>query len=264
MTRPDRAPRCRPRRRCPRPESTRAEGPGRGPRRVTRGVVLEPGQGLERDRVRRPSPTADRSGCGGELTHRPAPRSLHGDDVEQAHARMGPTVGAGERPPDDLVAGTHGQDDGPGRPRRRPAPRRPAARPPGPGARPRPRRCSRCRPPAGRGASERARTSSTAMPRHTARPASTRPLPAVAVGAEQVGVHHHHPQGRRPDPGRARRGGAGAGPVAPRATSRHRRRRRHRHARRGRGGAATPAPGADRGAAIAGLGQTARRSWKAV
>ena len=63
-------------------------------------MVLEPPEDGE---------ALDALGLGQHLPHRRRSDSLHGLDVEQTHALVRFSVGAGEAPPDHLEAGAHGE-----------------------------------------------------------------------------------------------------------------------------------------------------------
>ena len=88
------------------------QGPDSGAETRDGGVVLEAAQRAEHHRVGAVGSRAATDGLGGELPHGSAPRSLDGVDVEQSHPGMRTTVGTGERPTDQLVAGAHGEHDG--------------------------------------------------------------------------------------------------------------------------------------------------------
>ncbi len=205
-----------------RPVADTGQHPGKGPRPGAQagdgGVVLEPGQRLEHHRVgavARSAPHRLRS----QLPHGPAPRSLHGDDVEEAHPGMGAPVGVGERLPDHLVAGAHREHHGTGlhgagehavaqtlgRLHLGPVLTAAEAVDVAAGGQ--------------RGVGERVDELHRDVSPHGA-PGQHAAVPAVAVGAEQVGVHDHHPERRR-----ARRRGAGAPPGRTRDGARCRRTR---------------------------------------
>ena len=145
---------------------------------------------------------------GQHLADRPRPRRPSPCRRRAARRPRGPRRRRpGKRPPDDLEAGADGQHDGARRRRAAPAcRRRSASARRGPGGRPLPRPGSRCRPRAAAGR-RRPAAARRRSPRHSARRARISPLPAVAVGAEQVGVDDRDAQRRRS----SRRARAGRG-----------------------------------------------------
>ena len=223
----------------PTPRRTRARGWAPAPSRVTAEWFSKPVSVSSATGPASRSPSLGRDGRRGELPHGPAPGPLHRDHVEQPHPGMGPPVGPGERPADHLVAGAHREHHGTGLHRT--------------GQHPVAQALGRLHlgpvlAPAeavdvGAGGKRRVGEGVDELHRDVAPhgpPGQHLPVAAVAVGAEQVGVHDHDAQRRRA------RGASGARGAASRRTPalgpRHRG-HRHGHPRRGRRRPIRPATG---------------------
>ena len=183
----------------PTPAVTRPRGSAPSRERGGAPVVLEAGE-------RRAASRAPVVHLGEHLAHGPRARALHRVDLEEADTLVGLAVGPGKAPPDDLEPRAHRQHHG--------APRHAPGERPVVDERPRGADLGAVLPPAqavdvclgeGTVGGRLQELDGEAAPFRP--PGQHQPVPAVAVGAEQVGVDHRDAQ--RSDHLRTRPAGRG-------------------------------------------------------